>query len=155
APACKRLSCFRCSELLDLSPARSVTERGRRAAIGFQTRARTINMKIPTKGTSRFLGQADVPAPFTAVIDRVTIDQTLRNPFVLHFAGGTVKPLPLNVINRRTLVTAYGDDDAHWRGRSIEIYVDPNVTNSRGETVGGIRLRIPQQTPTNRPSPPA
>ncbi len=63
---------------------------------------------------------------------------------MLHFADPNVKPLGLNVTNKRILVAAYGDESDNWRGQPVEIYVDPNVTNSRGEIVGGIRLRIPR-----------
>lgn len=104
-------------------------------------------MKIPTKGTSRFLSREDVPEPFTVTMGRVVIDNALRNPYVLHFAGDAIKPLPLNVSNRRTIVAAYGNDDADWQGKRIEVYVNPDVTNSQGEVVGGIRVRVPKAAP--------
>jgi hypothetical protein len=108
-------------------------------------------MKIDAKGNSRNLRKEDVPQPFIAIISEVrvqTFEKTARSPRedkdMLHFADPTVKPLGLNVTNKRILVAAYGDESDNWRGQPVEIYVDPNVTNSRGEIVGGIRLRIPR-----------
>lgn len=113
-------------------------------------------MKIDTTASSRFLAQGDVDAPFIATIDRVKIDNALRNPYVLTFVEAWVKPLPLNLTNRRMIVAAYGEDSDHWTGKPIEIYVNPDVTNSRGEIVGGIRLRIPAAVPAppSRPTSP-
>ena len=71
---------------------------------------------------------------------------------MLHFTDPSIKPLGLNVTNKRILIAAYGDESDHWRGQPVEIYVDPNVTNSRGEIVGGIRLRIPAATVRTAPA---
>ncbi len=108
-------------------------------------------MKIVAAGNSKNLRKEDVPQPFIAIISEVrvqTFEKTARSPpredkDMLHFADPSIKPLGLNVTNKRVLVTAYGDESDNWRGQPVEIYVDPNVTNSRGEIVGGIRLRIP------------
>jgi hypothetical protein len=108
-------------------------------------------MKIVAAGNSKNLRKEDVPHPFIAIISEVrvqTFEKTARSPRedkdMLHFTDPNVKPLGLNVTNKRVLVTAYGDESDNWRGQPVEIYVDPNVTNSRGEIVGGIRLRIPR-----------
>jgi len=107
-------------------------------------------MKISAISNSKNLRKEDVPQPFIAIISDVrvqTFEKTARSPRedkdMLHFADPKVKPLGLNVTNKRILVAAYGDESDNWRGQPVEIYVDPNVTNSRGEIVGGIRLRIP------------
>ena len=92
-------------------------------------------MKISTKAVSPYLNQEDVPQPIVATMDRVTLVPALRNPHVLHFEGGTPKPIPLNLTNRRALVALYGDDDSGWAGKPIEIYVDPNVNDSKGNRV--------------------
>ena len=112
-------------------------------------------MKIVAAGSSKNLRKEDVPQPFIAVISDVrvqTFEKTARSPRedkdMLHFADPNVKPLGLNVTNKRILVAAYGDESDNWRGQPVEIYVDPNVTNSRGEIVGGIRLRIPAAAAT-------
>jgi len=107
-------------------------------------------MKISAISNSKNLRKEDVPQPFIAIISEVrvqTFEKTARSPRedkdMLHFADPNVKPLGLNVTNKRILIATYGDETDHWRGQPVEIYVDPNVTNSRGEIVGGIRLRIP------------
>jgi hypothetical protein len=116
---------------------------------------RNQTMKIDAKSNSKSLRKEDVPQPFVAVISEVrvqTFEKTARSPRedkdMLHFADASIKPLGLNVTNKRVLVAAYGDESDNWRGQPVEIYVDPNVTNSRGEIVGGIRLRIPATTGT-------
>jgi hypothetical protein len=112
-------------------------------------------MKIDAKSNSRSLRKEDVPQPFVATISEVrvqTFEKTARSPRedkdMLHFADPTIKPLGLNVTNKRVLIAAYGDETDDWRGQPVKIYVDPNVTNSRGEIVGGIRLRIPAAAAT-------
>jgi hypothetical protein len=107
-------------------------------------------MKIVAAGNSKNLRKEDVPHPFIAIISEVrvqTFEKTARSPRedkdMLHFADPSIKPLGLNVTNKRIIIAAYGDESDHWCGQPVEIYVDPNVTNSRGEIVGGIRLRIP------------
>lgn len=111
-------------------------------------------MKIPTQANSRFLAQIDVRQPIILTMDHVSLDATLRNPYVLHFADKAVKPLVLNVTNRRVLVSAFGDDDVNWRGRQIEVYVNPDVTNSQGEITGGLRVRVPTNPlPSGGPFP--
>jgi hypothetical protein len=107
-------------------------------------------MKIVAAGNSKNLRKEDVRQPFIAIISDVrvqTFEKTARSPRedkdMLHFADPSVKPLGLNVTNKRILVAAYGDESDNWCGQPVEIYVDPSVRNSSGQIVGGIRLRIP------------
>jgi hypothetical protein len=107
-------------------------------------------MKIVAAGNSKNLRKEDVPHPFIAIISDVqiqTFEKTARSPRedkdMLHFTDPSIKPLGLNITNKRIIIAAYGDESDLWRGQPVEIYVDPNVTNSRAEIVGGIRLRIP------------
>jgi hypothetical protein len=107
-------------------------------------------MKIVAAGNSKNLRKEDVPHPFIAIISDVqvqTFEKTARSPRedkdMLHFADPNVKPLGLNVTNKRIIMAAYGDESDNWCGQPVEIYVDPNVPNSSGQIVGGIRLRIP------------
>ncbi len=107
-------------------------------------------MKIVAAGNSKNLRKEDVPHPFIAIISGVqvqTFEKTARSPRedkdMLFFTDPSIKPLGLNVTNKRIIIAAYGDESDNWCGQPVEIYVDPNVTNSRGEIVGGIRLRIP------------
>jgi hypothetical protein len=110
-------------------------------------------MKISPKGESKYLAQIDVPSPILATIATVRIE-TLQNPRedkpILHFAGNNLKPMILNVTNRRVLINAWGDETDNWNGKVIEVYVNPDITNSQGEVVGGVRVRIPVA-----PKPPA
>lgn len=55
----------------------------------------------------------------------------------------------LNNVNLQLIEAALGSDDsADWRGKTLTLYVDPNVMMS-GKLVGGIRVRVP------RPAKPA
>jgi hypothetical protein len=107
-------------------------------------------MKIVAAGNSKNLRKEDVPHPFIAIISDIrvqTFEKTARSPRedkdMLHFTDPSIKPLGLNVTNKRIIIAAYGDESDNWRGQPVEIYVDPNVPNSSGQIVGGIRLRIP------------
>ena len=55
----------------------------------------------------------------------------------------TSKKLTLNVTNTHTLMTMYGekDIDRTWLGKTVTLYVDPNVKN-KGKIVKGIRIRL-------------
>jgi len=110
-------------------------------------------MKISPKGESKYLTKIDVPNPIVAAIQMVRIE-TLQNPRedkpILHFQGNGLKPMVLNVTNRRVLIAAYGDETDDWRGRPVEIYVNNEVTNSSGEVVGGVRVRIPAARPAQQ-----
>jgi len=73
-------------------------------------------MKIITKSNSRNLRKEDVPQPIIAIISEVqvqTFEKTARSPRedkdMLHFADPSIKPLGLNVTNKRVLIAAYGD----------------------------------------------
>jgi hypothetical protein len=107
-------------------------------------------MKIVAAGNSKNLRKEDVPHPFIAIISEVrvqTFEKTARSPRedkdMLHFTDPSIKPLGLNVTNKRIIIAAYGDESDNWCGQPVEIYVDPNVPNSSGQIVGGIRLRVP------------
>lgn len=115
-------------------------------------------MKVSAKATSRYLSKGDIAAPFIAIMDFVRTE-TLQNPTenkdVLHFTDQAKKPLVLNVTNKRTIIAAYGDESDDWNGQPIEIFVDHSITNSRGEIVGGVRVRIPASAPVRKPTPAA
>jgi hypothetical protein len=106
-------------------------------------------MKVSAKATSKYLSKGDIQAPFVAIMDFVRTE-TLQNPTeqkdVLHFIGDTIKPLVLNVTNKRLIIAAFGDESDDWRGQCIEIYVNHDITNSSGAVVGGVRVRIPAPT---------
>jgi hypothetical protein len=107
-------------------------------------------MKISTAGNSKLLRQEDVAAPFVAIIQDVRVEKLKdrrgveEDAYIVHFATG--KPMKFNVVNRKTVVAAYGDDREAWIGKPVEIYVDPNVWMG-AERTGGIRVRIPVPAP--------
>ena len=55
----------------------------------------------------------------------------------------TTKKLALNVTNTHTMMTMYGEKDIDrvWLGKTITLYVDPNVKN-KGKIVKGLRIRL-------------
>jgi|TARA_R110000751_G_scaffold80621_1_gene162679 hypothetical protein len=59
--------------------------------------------------------------------------------FILALSGA--KPLVLNKTNIRRLVAAFDSNESdEWIGKTIQLYLDPDVEFG-GEVVGGIRLR--------------
>ena len=61
---------------------------------------------------------------------------------ILSFAE-TEKRMTLNVTNTKVLITMYGDKDIDtaWVGKSVILFVDPNVTYGT-KTVKGLRIRL-------------
>lgn len=55
----------------------------------------------------------------------------------------TNKKLTLNVTNTHTMMTMYGEKDIGrvWLGKTVILYVDPNVKN-KGKIVKGLRIRL-------------
>lgn len=54
------------------------------------------------------------------------------------------KRLVLNSTNRRSIAAMYGASVAAWKGKAIQLYIDPNVEKpggKRGEVTNGIRVR--------------
>jgi len=82
-------------------------------------------MKISTAGNSKLIRQEDVHAPFVAIIQDVRVEKLKDKRgvedevYVAYFATG--KPMKFNVINRKTVVAAYGDQRDAWIGKSVEI----------------------------------
>lgn len=103
-------------------------------------------MKRSDAFPAKYLSKDDVPSPITAVIADVAVEDVNgdhgkeRKP-VMTFAD-SVKPLIVNNVNWETLENAYGEDSDDWRGKPVEIYVDPSVMFG-GRRVGGVRVRIP------------
>ncbi len=50
------------------------------------------------------------------------------------------KQLVLNSVNRKSLVAKFGTDVKAWAGKSVKLYVDPNV-KLMGKIVNGVRIR--------------
>tara|TARA_R110000868_G_scaffold407530_1_gene689079 strand:- start:328 stop:714 length:387 start_codon:yes stop_codon:yes gene_type:complete len=63
------------------------------------------------------------------------------------------KPLVLNATNIQLAERACGSDDTDdWIGKSLVLFVDPNVSFG-GKIVGGIRVRAPKIKPGTQPAP--
>jgi hypothetical protein len=93
---------------------------------------------------SKYLSQADVPRPISAIV----ADVRREKPFddddekaVLYFTDSHMKSMILNKGNWAALECAYGDESDNWRGKPVEVYVDPSVMYG-GKRVGGLRLRV-------------
>ena len=105
-------------------------------------------MKRTDAFPSSYLKQEDLPRPpgtMHATIEDVRTetmpsDDKAEKP-VMYFANGSTKPMVLNGGNWDLLEAAYGEDSDSWRGKPIELYVDPNVMYA-GRRTGGIRVRI-------------
>lgn len=104
-----------------------------------------------------FLGKDDVQAPFCTVIRDVRMEKIKgengeEDKAVLHFADQQIKAMIINSTNWTTLEDAYGEDSDMWRGKQVEIYIDPSVMFG-GRRIGGLRVRIPSGANQMRPSP--
>lgn len=100
---------------------------------------------------SRYLGKDDVARPLTADIADVRME-TIKGEHgdedkaVMSFADPGLKPMIVNSTNWDTIESAYGPDADGWRGRPVEVYVDPGIMFG-GKRVGGVRVRIPAGAP--------
>lgn len=106
-------------------------------------------MKMSTSSDSPYLAKENVPSPIDAIIAKVTFEQIkfrdkVEEKWVMHFSSPKLKPMLLNVGNRKTLKGLYGDDTDNYPGKPIGVWVNPNV-EFEGEVVGGLRLRAPGQ----------
>ncbi len=105
-------------------------------------------MKRSDAFPSSYLKQDDLPRPpgtMHATIEDVRTetmpsDDKAEKP-VMYFTSDTFKPMVINGGNWDLLEAAYGVDSDDWRGKPVELYVDPNVMYA-GRRTGGIRVRI-------------
>ena len=94
---------------------------------------------------SKFMKQADVPAPALVYLTRISKEQVNQenepeeHKWVAHFREFD-RPLVLNTTNLNALSLIFGSEDSDdWRGECV-IYTDPNVSFG-GKLVGGLRVR--------------
>ena len=99
---------------------------------------------------SSYLAQDDVrEGPIRATIADVRIetigggDRAEEKP-VMHFQEEKLKTFVLNQTNWAAIEEAYGPESDGWKGKPIELYLDPGVKFGR-ETVGGVRVRVPSR----------
>ena len=109
---------------------------------------------------SNYLSKEDVAAgPIRGTIADVRFetikgDRGDEDKPVMSFKEDGLKPMILNNTNWQTAEDAYGDESDGWRGKTIELYLDPGVMFGN-KKVGGVRVRIPNGNPGPAAAPPA
>ena len=79
-----------------------------------------------------------IAGPRVIVITKVTAGNA-NQPVAVHFEGDDGRPFYPCKSMRRVMVAAWGADASTYRGRAIELYLDPEVMYG-GIKVGGIRI---------------
>ena len=108
---------------------------------------------------SNYLSKEDVAAgPIRGTIADVRFetikgDRGDEDKPVMSFKEDGLKPMILNNTNWQTAEDAYGDESDGWRGKTIELYLDPGVMFGN-KKVGGVRVRIPNGNPASAPGTP-
>ena len=118
-------------------------------------------MKRGNAFESKYLGKEELLQPVRSTIANVYQKQIdgennqKETKCVLSFGDAGIKPLIVNLTNWTTLEAMYGEESDNWRGKPIEVYVDPSVMYGK-KMVGGVRVRaIPAGTaPAPAPAPP-
>jgi hypothetical protein len=98
---------------------------------------------------SKFLKQADVPAPALVSLTHITKekvnqqDEPDESKWVAHFREYE-RPLVLNTTNLNALALIFDSEDSDdWKG-TVVIYTDPTIGYG-GKITGGLRLRAPKK----------
>lgn len=76
--------------------------------------------------------------PQTFVVEKVT-KGSVEQPFNIHLVGEPGKPYRPSKSMRRILAVAWGTNAALYAGRSLTLYLDPDVKYG-GKPVGGIKI---------------
>lgn len=101
-------------------------------------------MKFSDFVSTKYLGQNDIPKPQMVTI--AGFSQVEVEPGKVKIAvkfREFDKPLLLNKTNTKRIQAAYGNDSDATVGKKLAIFVDENVTNTKGEIVGGVRIKAP------------
>lgn len=80
-----------------------------------------------------------IGGPRTVRVTKVKVSASEDQPVWVHFEGDNGKPFKPCKTVRRLLVRVWGDDSAAYTGRSMTLYLDPEVKYG-GMKVGGIRV---------------
>lgn len=80
-----------------------------------------------------------IGGPRTIRVTEVKVKTSDDQPVWIHFEGDDRKPFKPCKTMRRLLVRVWGDDSATYAGRSMTLYLDPEVKYG-GMKVGGIRI---------------
>lgn len=76
--------------------------------------------------------------PIVVTVQDVRVSDTPDQPVSILIGDGRQPYKPCKTM-RRLLIFAWGKDGRQWRGRSMELYCDPDVTWG-GVKIGGIRI---------------
>lgn len=102
-----------------------------------------LRAPTPWLGVEDIDGLGDVVVTITDVkrFGSVTFDEGRKqaNVGALCLRRRT-KMLIINAARRKSLIGLFGKQTLDWRGKSITLYVDPDV-KMKGKKVGGIRIR--------------
>lgn len=75
----------------------------------------------------------------TVRVTNVRVNTSEDQPVLIYFEGDNGKPFKPCKTMRRLLIRIWGDDSAHYAGRAMTLYRDPDVKYG-GMKVGGIRI---------------
>lgn len=109
-----------------------------------------INDAFPTK----YLSSNDVKAPTLAHITSCGMEDVGGGERkAILFCQELQKGLILNVTNKNTLVSLYGEETNNWTGKPVVIWAAD--VEYKGEMTKGLRLRAPKTAPqeTSGPAP--
>lgn len=102
---------------------------------------------------SKFLRKEDFEEDQICSIRGVRLEDvgnTGEQRWVIYFREHQ-KGMVLNVTSIRVLEAAFGDDSDDWKGKTVTVYVDPNVS-FQGRVVGGLRLKPPAKQKAAAPA---
>ena len=115
--------------------------------------------KIGEMIDSKYLKQSDVEDDMTVKVEKVGKANVAREgdepeyKWLIRFEG-IKKPMVLNSTNIKRLAKACDSDDTdEWIGKTVVLYVDPDVEFG-GNVVGGLRIKAAKKEVQTRSVPP-
>ena len=116
-------------------------------------------MKVSSMIESKWLKKEDIEDDTIVTIkgikqENLGKDEAPEMRWVIYFKE-LPKGMVLNVTGIRVLEATFGGETDDWRGKTVTLYVDPNVS-FQGRVVGGLRLRPAKKAqPKTAMAPPA
>lgn len=114
-----------------------------------------LNDMIPSK----YLKKSDVTTEPVLTISRIEQTNVAQDgkpkemKWVIYF-NEVQKGMVANGTNLKAIARAYGDESDGWIGKRIRLWNDENVTDLKGQLVGGIRVKTPKSAVPPQPAPP-
>ena len=109
----------------------------------FTGRSAEMKKNTPWLSSEDLIGLADVKVEIEAVYRHKDVEfdagRKEAEVYSVKFKGKS-KQLVLNSTNRKTLVSKFGVNVKDWAGKSVVLFVDPNV-RMMGKTVSGVRIK--------------